>query len=321
MSRRSFTDLTPMGQVRRLRALVPSAMAHHDVDVARVRLAARAFNTTFRIDGRDGRRYALRVGAPLQLATAAIAEVEATWAAALAADTPVAPPQVQRTRDGSAAATVTADGVPDRRECVLFTWQEGHTLHGRLHDAGLVARAGEVLAVLHAHAAGFDGVQPHQVLRGDRVCYFHLPDRLADHDPLFSEGAAWAQEGLDRLWRRRGGAAQLLHGDYYPRNLLVRHGRVVPVDFQDAVWAPVELDAAITLVMLEHDDPSGAATTAFRRGYERYGRWPLDDHDERRRLTIARRLQIANLQFVLLPGTTSPFVSDLARDLRRVLRS
>lgn len=315
----AFDELTAVGRVRRLRRLVPRAMTHHDVGVTRVRLAAAAFNTTFRIDTRNGRRYALRVAAPWHLNTDRIAEVEAVWAAALASDTPVAPPQVVRTRDGAPSVTIGVDGVPGARECVLFTWQEGRTLHGRLHDLALVAGAGEVLAIMHAHAAGFDGVRDGDVLRADRVCYFRLPDRLSARDALFAEGVAWAQEILDRVWRERGAATHLLHGDYYPRNLLVRHGAVVPIDFQDAAWGPAELDVAITLVMLDHDDPSGAAAAALRRGYERHRTWPLGDPAVRAGLTVARRLQLANLQLNVRPSGTAPFVDDLARDLGRLL--
>ena len=190
----TFDELTPRGQVRRLRRLVPLAMAHHDIDVARVRLAAQAFNTTFRVDASDGRRYALRVGSRWHLTTAGIAEVEAVWAAALATDTTVTPPQVVRTRAGAPSVTVGSAGVPGARACVLFTWQEGRTLVGRLHDLALVAAAGEVLAVLHDHTSGFGGVDADQVLRADRVCYFRLPDLLADRGTLFAEGTAWAQE-------------------------------------------------------------------------------------------------------------------------------
>jgi len=320
MGRAAFEELTAAGQIRRLRRLVSLALTHHDIDVARVRLAAQAFNTTFRVDAADGRRYALRVGAPCHLDTEGIAEVEAVWAAALAAETLVAPPQVVRTRDGAASVTVESEGITGARTCVLFTWQEGRTMHGRLHDLDLVVAAGEVLAVLHAHATGFDGVHADEVLRADRVCYLRLPDLLADRDALFVEGAAWAQESIDRLWRDRGTAAHLLHGDFYPRNLLVRHGRVVPIDFQDAVWGLEEQDLAITLVMLDHDDPSGGADAALRRGYERRRSWPLVDPAARERLTIARRLQIANLQFNMRSSRTSPFVDDLAGDLRRLLR-
>lgn len=223
--RRAFGDLTPIGRVRRLRRLVPLAMTHHDVDVARVRLAAQAFNTTFRIDASDGRRYALRIGAPWHRNTDGIAEVEAVWATALAADTRVVPPQVRRTREGAASVIVADEAVPTPRSCVLFTWQEGPTLHARRHDPDLVAAAGETLAVLHAHAAAFGGVRPDQVLHADRVCYFRLPDLLASRDVLFVEAAAWAHEALDRLWDEHGHDAHLLHGDYHPRNLLIRHGR------------------------------------------------------------------------------------------------
>lgn len=322
MMRQAFDALTPAGQVRRLRRVVPLAMAHHDIDVARVRLVAQAFNTTFRIDARDGRRYALRVGAPEHLNTGEIAEVEAAWVAALAADTAVRPPQVVRTRDGAAAVRVADDAVPGARECVLWTWQEGRPLHGRLHERDLVTAAGTVLATIHEHASTFDGVRAGQVLRADRVCYLRLPDLLGGRGgPLFAEGRAWAQEGLDRMWRSRGADAHLLHGDFYPRNLLTCRGRIVPIDFQDAAWGPEELDIAIALVMLDIGDPSGTAAADLRRGYERGRRWPAIGPDQMDLLKIARRLQLANLEFAMRPTGTSAFVGDLAGDLRDVLRT
>jgi Ser/Thr protein kinase RdoA (MazF antagonist) len=69
--------------------------------------------------------------------------------------------------------------------------------------------------------------------------------------------------------RPRRGCRQQLHGDFHPRNLPVRHGRVVPIDFQDAIWGFMEQDLAITLVMLDRWDPTGTATTALRSGDER----------------------------------------------------
>lgn len=232
-----YDELTPRGRTRRVRRLVPVVLAEYDIEVARVRLVAEAFNTVFRIDAQDGRRYALRVGARWRLHTDGVADVEAAWAAALAHDTDLRPPQVVRSRRGAASVWATADGVPGARECVLFTWQEGRRLHDRLPDARLLAAAGEALAVLHEHGAGTDSPTANQVLPADRVCYFRVPTILPGrHGTLFAEGLAWAQEGLDALWAERGRTAHLLHGDFHPSNLLVRHRRVVPIDFQDVCW-------------------------------------------------------------------------------------
>ncbi|MBW3604159.1 MAG: hypothetical protein KY460_04450 [Actinobacteria bacterium] len=195
MSVTPYDRLTPRGRTRRLRRLVPAVLAEYDIEVARVRLVTEAFNTIFRVDAGDGRRYALRVGAWWRLHTAAIAEVEAVWAAALAADTDLRPPQVVRSRRGAASVWATTGGVPGSRECVLFTWQEGRRLHDHLPDARLLPTAGETLAVLHEHGASTDSVTSDQVVRADRVCYFRLPTILPDrHGPRFAEGLAWAQE-------------------------------------------------------------------------------------------------------------------------------
>lgn len=317
----AFAELTPRGRAYRLRRLVPQVLGHHDIAVARVRLVTEAFNTTFRIDATDGQRYALRVGATWRLHTDTIAEVEAVWADALATDTDVRPPQVVRTRSGAPSVWAAADGVPEPRECVLFTWQDGRPLRERLGDPALLGAAGAVLATLHDHARAFDSIAADQVLCADRVCYFRLPQVLAARcGTLFADGLAWAQDGVDALWRERGSQAQLLHGDVHPGNLLARRRSVVPIDFQDAVWGPQEHDLAITLNSLDSRDPAGALTAAFRRGYERRRCWPDIDADLLDRLQIARRLHVANFMLHVWPARATGYVADLADALGRRLR-
>jgi Ser/Thr protein kinase RdoA (MazF antagonist) len=201
----------------------------------------------------------------------------------------------------------------------MFTWQEGRSLRGRLDDADLVAAMGELLALLHAHAADFANVSADEVLHGDRGCYLRVPDALSDDGSLLAEGVAWAQEGLDALWTTRGGAAHLCHGDLHPNNVLVRHRRVVPVDFQDAMWGLEEQDIAITLVMLAREDPSGGAAAALRRGYERHRAWPAVAPATMDLLMIVRRLHIVNVLTAVRPAMVPPFRAAVLHDLRRVL--
>lgn len=220
-----------------------------------------------------------------------------------------------RTRDGAAAVRVADDGVPGIRECVLFEWREGRSLRGRLGELDLVEALGAVLATLHAHGADFAGVGPGDVPRADRVCYFDLPDLLSTRGGPLADAIGRTQGWLDRWWCARGDHAHLLHGDVHPNNVLVRHGRLVPIDFQDAVWGLEEQDLAITLVMLDRDDPGGDAAAALRRGYERHRPWPPVDAQGMHRLMLARRLHIANLELNVAPGRTSPFLARLLRDL------
>lgn len=322
MDARPFEELTALGQTRRMRALALAALAAYGIDVVRLRLVGRSFNTVFRVDDRDGRRFALRVGAALRLHHPGIAEVEAAWARALARDTAVDPPQVVRTREGAASVWISHPEVPHRRECVLFTWREGRLLAQRMNRERL-GLAGEVLAVLHAHGETFAEVRDTDVLRTDRVLYFRIPPALTQadvpHRALFAEAVDWAQEGLDALWRDHGGTAHLLHGDFYPRNLLVHRGRVVPIDFQDAIWGLEMQDVAIALTMLDSVD-GGALSAAFRRGYERRRPWPIDDPATLALLQTARRLQLADL-VANLRGPTAPYIAETARDIRAVMAS
>lgn len=71
----------------------------------------RGFNTTFRVDGRAGGRYVLRVqriGGP----TAAMVRSEAAWLAALCRDTDLVLPEPVPTQDGDLVTVVGHDGVP-----------------------------------------------------------------------------------------------------------------------------------------------------------------------------------------------------------------
>lgn len=64
-----FDDLTPCGKARRLRRVALSALAHYDLDVARVELLGLFTNTLFRVRTHDDpsgapRSYVIRLSAP-----------------------------------------------------------------------------------------------------------------------------------------------------------------------------------------------------------------------------------------------------------------
>jgi len=80
------------------------------------------------------------------------------------------------------------------------------------------------------------------------------------------------------------GTLTIVHGEFYPANILIAQGRVLPVDWQSAAVGPGEIDAA----SLIEGWGDGATVSACLQAYER-ARWPDGPPaDFRRRLGLAR---------------------------------
>ena len=258
---RRFEDLTPAGQIGRLRLLALDALEHYGLPPGRSRcsLAGRSFNTVFRVDGSDGRRCALRVGSALRIHSDETEVVEAAWITALGNDADVEVPEVVPAANASPVVRQGHLGVPEDRLCMMFGWIGGRTLSEAMTPPR--ARAlGSVAARLHEHAAGTviagDWKDPPSVLVADQVLHWRIPNRLAElagtYATLFDDAVLRAQATLDDLWRHPPHQPHLLHGDLTPYNVMVRHNRLVPIDFQDLVWGFDVQDLAITLVSLRH---------------------------------------------------------------------
>src|SRR5215469_3604876 len=129
------------------RTVACAALSRYAVSPRRVRLAARSFNTVFRVTTATA-AYALRVGSPLQIHAAGTAAVEAAWHRRLRGQgVPV--PGVLANADGE-LATVVAD-ASGPRACVLFDWVAGRSLRTRVTERRS-ASLGRLSARLHQDA-------------------------------------------------------------------------------------------------------------------------------------------------------------------------
>jgi Ser/Thr protein kinase RdoA (MazF antagonist) len=174
------------------------AVSSYDVPDPSTRLVAHAWNTTYRVDSGDGKRYLLRVHREPVTSVDQIG-AELAWLDALSRDTDLLVPQVVRRRDGRAAAVETAAGAS--RVCVLFRWISGRFLEAGLRPAHL-DQVGRLLARLHEHAAVVRGTL--QRVRRARV-------ELGDGPGEFG----------------------LIHGDLHQENFLFAGGRAAAIDFDD----------------------------------------------------------------------------------------
>ncbi|MGO9875869.1 MAG: phosphotransferase enzyme family protein [Acidimicrobiia bacterium] len=298
---RAFDDLTPRGQLGRLRTLAFAALREYDLEVVRCRFVAQAFNTVFRVDAANGSTYAFRISPHLRIHADGCELAEAEWLTALRRDATSSVPQVIRTRDRSVVVTAAAAGVPQARTCVLFEWTAGRPLRERT-SVNLVHKVGALTAIVHEHGAFWAATRPpgppSGVLVADCVLYFRAARRLDELRPTYgsvlAEAADRTQRALDDLWRNPPHRPHLLHGDVQPGNVLAAHGEVTLIDFQDLIWGFEIQDALIAVDALAPLDNGPRLVDAFRRGYETVRPWPDADRGTVEALTAARHLNILN---------------------------
>lgn len=264
--RKPFAEVAARTQVRRLRALARRALSAWGLDEASLRLLNHGYNTTFRVDAADGRRYALRINV-IPTKTEAHLAAEVAWLAALSAETELRVPAPQRTRHGEWAARIDSPDHGRDLPVVLFSWLAGRNL-GRKPRPHQMRATGEAMALLHEHAATWrpptQGALP---LFGDVLT--DLPNRFGDHPMLDAEARAVladayarAQELQDRAFA--AGGVIPLHADLHGGNLKWHGGRLSVFDFDDAGLGVPALDLAISTYYLRDD---AAAEEALLQGY------------------------------------------------------
>jgi Ser/Thr protein kinase RdoA (MazF antagonist) len=317
-----YSMLTLHGQAQRLRQLAMNALTHYDLDVARLRLLTNDMNGIFRIDTADGRKFVLRVTLPEGGHTLEHVTAEMDWLAALARDTQLSVPQPLPARDGSLVVEASAQGVPEARLCVVFSWVKGNDLADDLSADNLV-RLGELMAQLHIHALNYHPPNQQALLHFDRVFPFPEPVLFFEEKysllfpperrAVFEEAIAWVQDSIDRL-QASGEPARILHGDLHQWNVRNRRGVLSPIDFEDLMlgW-PVE-DIATTLYYLPQES-SPAWRAAFEAGYCRHSLWPERQAGEIDSFIAARALGLANF---LLNDPNPAWKSKAADFLERV---
>jgi Ser/Thr protein kinase RdoA (MazF antagonist) len=300
------------------RELALRALQQYDLVPRRVTLAARSFNTVFRVST-DAGAYALRVAAPLQIHGERTLQTEGEWLRRLRARG-LTVPTVHRDRSGAEGTEVAApDGTT--RTCALFDWIPGRLLRTRLTPRSAAA-LGALAARLHDDAAG--APPPDGVLVADRVLHWRLPDRISalPAGDVFAEALHESQQVLDRLWAAAPHPPHLLHGDLTPANVIVsRDGGLVPIDFQDLVVGFDVQDLAVTIAVLQRIPDADRLEQAFREGYRVHRPWPELPEPLLDALLVARALNQINLT-VALHGVEplGDYLAQHAERLRAWLR-
>jgi Ser/Thr protein kinase RdoA (MazF antagonist) len=305
------------------RTVACSALLRYDVAPRRVRLAARSFNSTYRVTTASA-VYALRVGSALRIHPEGTEAVEAAWHRRLR-EQGVHVPGVLANVSGEVTTL-----VPDHdtvRACVLFDWVAGRLLRTCLTERRSAA-LGALSARLHQAAAGWSPPGAGDVLAADRVLYWRVPERLAEagtrfgYGTLFTDALARAQAVLDALWRDPPHPPHLVHGDLTPANAIAApHAGLVPIDFQDTVLGLEVQDLAITVAALRRLPDGGPFEDAFRAGYAERRPWPDVSPDRFDSLVAARWLHQLNITLnTVNPGQLDGYLAGHAERTRAWLR-
>lgn len=265
-----------------MRALAFEALQHYDFEVARLRLVNNETNCTFRVDTTGGETYALRISLPDIHGYDEI-EAEIDWLRGISHDTDIRVPAPVATRNGSFVVTAGAPGVPEERNCVLFSWVRGREL-ADVPTLEAFQDFGTLAARIHRHSAAFQPAHPASI-RSLNTLYPLGDDREMIFEQstaeLFPETAyrrllemhAAAKRELEWLFNR-GEVPQLLHGDFHWWNVMSYRGELRAIDFEDLAWGYPVQDVAISFYYFVGEPEYQERRQAFQFGYESVSPWP-----------------------------------------------
>jgi Ser/Thr protein kinase RdoA (MazF antagonist) len=225
------------------------------------KLVSLAENVTFRVTGRDGAGYVLRLHRP-GYHTLDELDSERVWIAALSA-AGIAVPRAVPARGGRDYVAVAIASTNERRYAGLSHWTNGELLADVLRQSkgvgdveGYYAQLGTIAASMHnqasawrvpaefkRHAFDADGLMGEAPFWG----------RFWEHPALSSAERALVLRTRDRIraalerYGRDGATFSMIHADLHTGNLLLDGDRLTVIDFDDAGFGWHQYDVAVAL--------------------------------------------------------------------------
>lgn len=265
------------------RAAADTALQAWSVAAARLERVSAGKNIVFRVDAKDGRRYALRLHRPGYNSLPAL-RGEQMWARALVAagiDAPVA----LSTRSGAGHSQVEMAG----EQCLasLERWVDGTAL-GAIDGEDLgtgFAKLGAVMANIHNHAVAWrlprcfvrhaidaDGLMGKRPLLGR----FWVSPYLAADQRRLCDALRRRLHGLLAELPKRASDYSLIHADLHPGNVVATGERMHVIDFHDAGFGWHCYDFAVALSSYQSHHDFARLRDALFAGYRRCRRLPPD---------------------------------------------
>lgn len=317
---RGFGDLSRLAQIKRMRTVAGKVLAEYRLDAQRITLLEHGYNTTFRVDMADGRRYALRINVNSRRSEENV-NAEVAWIGALAHDTELSVATPLANRNGDFVTTVSSVELDRDVHAAVFSWLPGRDV-GRAPTSEKARAMGRAMATLHRHAstwlvpAGAD-------LPALTDAFWNFTDQLDDrHLGLESADLSLVRQAVEIVSavtaRVVSGPLRPIHADLHVWNVKWDRGRLSVFDFDDCGFGVPVQDLAVSTYYLrpEHD-----LVDALRDGYAEVAELPrITDEDfealvaQRSLLLLNDLLSTTNAEHrALLPNYTKNTVTKIRR--------
>ena len=295
-----FHSLPHEQQLAILDELARCATGRYDLpaglDITMINLSE---NATFKLEARDGRRWALRIHRDGYHSKTAIAS-ELAWLMDLRRSAVVVTPAPVEGSDGQIIQEVSHPRMPRPRNVVLFGWETG-VEPGIGQDLSQPFEVlGEVTARMHLHARSWKRPAWFTRLTWDFESSLGVE---RPHWGRWRDGAGVdpAKEKLfgrtvDLIGRRLAAYGKdsdrfgLVHCDLRLANLLIDGKTVKVIDFDDCVFGWYMYDAATPVSFYEHEPQVPALIESWKSGYRRVTDLKMEDEAEIPTFVMLRRL-------------------------------
>lgn len=265
MNIEAFAALTQEEQIERIAILGRAALREFGIEPTAMSPLIHAENTTYRVESPSG-TFCLRVCRPgYQSEANVLSEIEFVGALR-AAGFDVPSPYENR------VVQVAVPEVPQARNCVLLSWQEGEFAKGAL-SVEQARAVGVAMAELHRFAtdwqppAGFDRQNVHAWAEGELTIERRLPFVSEEDHALLVRIAGESRAMLASLPRDRENFG-IIHGDLHRGNVLFDGEVTRIIDFDDTCWAYWILDFAAALAYEMRFETYPGVEAAMLSGYE-----------------------------------------------------
>ncbi len=260
-----YSELTRLGQLRRMRKLAEVALEEYGLSGEKLTFQHYEGNVIFRVDvldtssGKDNgifvpNRYNLRI---LSMNDPDATEAELIWLAALRKETRLLVPEPVPTLDGKLLTTITTPGVPHGRVVSLMRWVDGQQLTSKSLRPHHARAWGQLVGQLHRFAScwtppqgykrfqwNWEGLLGNGVLRTptDELVGL-MPDKFTEPFQTVSSETRAAMDALGK----ESDAYGMVHVDMYLENVLFKAGEPRIIDFEDCGFGYYVYDIAIIL--------------------------------------------------------------------------
>ena len=293
VSKAEYLWLTARAQVHRIRQVALGALGAYDLPVRSMRLVAHDYNTTFRVDTEDGRRFALRVNVNSVKGQAEL-DAELAWLDALRRETDLPVPAPHPTADGALRTSGWCEILGRELPVVAMTWLPGRNLG--TGDVASVHALGGAMALLHEHAVDWS-LPTGTSLPSHSDVLVDMPNRLADHHPGLDDAGRSVLADVHRVAQCVydevivEGPVHALHADLHGDNAKWCRRQVAVFDFDDAAIGAPAQDIGVAVYYLRSRPELEAA---FLGGYDSVRPLPALPPERYESLIAARNLALIN---------------------------